>query len=102
MWATYGSGFICEWPGKRSGVRAFAEPLNLDEIRQHAWVLSSEALGRGAIEKVVVEEVAEDDSAVVALILSNHQKHKAAPRSDGEHPIAEEMQRSQPRQLICC
>ena len=78
---------------KRSGVRAFSEPMNLEDIRQHAWTLSSEVLGRGAIEDVVVKEVPPTDSAVVALILREQQKKKPVPRRDGEHPYVRQMQR---------
>jgi hypothetical protein len=83
--------------GKRSGVRAFSEPMNLEDIRQHAWRLSSKVLGRGAIEDVVVKEVPADDPAVVALILKEQQRKMPIPRSDGEHPYPRQMQRRPPR-----
>jgi hypothetical protein len=83
--------------GKRSGVRAFAEPMNLEDIRRHALALSGEALGSGAIEGVVVKEVAADDPAVVAFIMRDRRSNNVVPRSDGEHPIAREMQRRPPR-----
>lgn len=83
--------------GRRSGVRAFSEPMNLEEIRQHAWALSSEALGRGAIEEVDVREVSADDPAVVAMILRDRQTNKSVPRSDGEHAYAKELGRRPPR-----
>ena len=48
---------------QRSGVRRFPEPMNLDDIRTHAWQLAGEVLGRGSIEDVIVMEVAADDPA---------------------------------------
>lgn len=59
---------------RRSGVRKFPEPMNLADIRAHAWQLSAEVLGRGAIENVTVSELPADDPAVVALILSKHDR----------------------------
>jgi hypothetical protein len=63
---------------RRTGVRHFPEPMNLEDIRTQAWQLSAEVLGRGVIENVVVAEVPADDPAVVALILEQQLKQKAA------------------------
>lgn len=83
--------------GKRSGVRAFPEPMNLGEIRMHAWQLAAEVLGRGAIEEVTVKEVPANDPAVVSLILGQKGRNKPVPRSDGQHPYLKQQQRRPPR-----
>lgn len=83
--------------GKRSGVRAFQEPMNLVDIRTHAWQLSAEVLGRDAIEDVVVREVPANDPAVVSLILSQRWRYESVPRSDGKHPYLKQQQRKPPR-----
>jgi hypothetical protein len=83
--------------GKRTGIRKFPEPMNMEDIRNHAWQLASDVLGRGAIEDVKVAEVAADDPGVVALILSQQQKNNAVPRSDGEHPYLKHQRRKPPR-----
>jgi hypothetical protein len=83
--------------GKRCGVRAFAEPMNLEDIRRHAWHLAAEVLGRNAIENVSAREVPADDPAVVALILGEQRKNKSTPRSTGEHPYIKQQQRRPPR-----
>ena len=71
---------------RRTGVRHFPEPMNLEDIRKHAWQLSADVLGRGAIEDVTVTEVPADDPAVVALILDQRRSTKPIPPSDGTHP----------------
>jgi len=53
----------------KSGVRAFAEPMALEDIRAQAFHLAAEVLGRHGIEQVTVQEVPATDPAVVALIL---------------------------------
>lgn len=78
---------------KRSGVRSFQEPLNLEEIRMHAWQLSSEVLGRQEIEDVTVREVPADDPAVVRLILSQKELGRPVPRSTGQHPYLVQQKR---------
>jgi hypothetical protein len=82
---------------QRSGVRRFPEPINLEDIRAHAWLLAGEALGRGTIEDVIVVEVPADDPAVVALILGLTRRNKSVPRSDGEHPYLKQQSRKPPR-----
>lgn len=77
----------------RTGVRAFAEPMNLHDIRMHAWKLSEEVLGRSAIEDVTVLEVPASDPAVIALILGEKKKKKPIPPSDGTHPYVKQQQR---------
>jgi hypothetical protein len=81
----------------RSGVRKFPEPMNLTDIRTHAWQLAGEVLGRGAIEDVTVKVVPADDPAVVAIILKDEYKSKAVQRSDGEHPYLKQQHRKPPR-----
>jgi hypothetical protein len=56
--------------GLRSGIRKFPEPMKLEDIRNHAWQLAAEVLGRGAIEDITISEVAADDRGVVAMILN--------------------------------
>lgn len=58
----------------RSGIRHFAEPMNFAEIKQHAWQLAAEALGRGKIANVILEEVPADHPEVVALIMRGEDK----------------------------
>jgi hypothetical protein len=82
---------------KRSGVRAFPQSMNLEDIRKHAWQLAGEVLGRGAIEDVIVGEVPADDPAVVALILGQQRRNKQAEQSNGEHPYVKQQQRRPPR-----
>jgi hypothetical protein len=79
--------------GTRTGVRRFPEPIIMNDIRKHAWQLSAEVLGRGAIADVTVVEVPASDPAVVALILSNHARAKPIPKSSGEHPYVTQQQR---------
>ena len=68
--------------GRRSGVRAFQEPMNLAEIRMHAMQLSSDVLGRGEIEDITVVDVPADDPAIVYLILGQKKRFQSVPRSD--------------------
>jgi hypothetical protein len=82
---------------QRSGVRKFPEPMNLEDIRRHAWHLAGEVMGRGSIEDVIVAEVPADDPAVVAMILGDAQRNKLVQRSDGEHPYLKEQRRKPPR-----
>jgi hypothetical protein len=82
---------------QRSGIRKFPEPMNLEDIRTHAWQLAGEVLGRGAIEDVTAREVPADDPAVVAMILSRESRNKLVPRSDGEHPYLKQQRRKPPR-----
>lgn len=79
--------------GKRSGVRSFAEPMNLEEIRKHAWHLAAEVLGRHAIEDVAAWKVPADDPAIVALILGEKRKCKPPLSTDGKHPYVRQQQR---------
>jgi hypothetical protein len=83
--------------GQRSGIRQFPEPMILEDIRSHAWQLAGEALGRGAIEQVIVTEVPTTDPEVVALIMGLQRRGKAVPRSDGEHPYVKQMRQKPPR-----
>jgi hypothetical protein len=83
--------------GTRSGVRRFSDPLNLEDIRKHAWQLAAEVLGRGAIANVAVIEVPADDPAVVALILRQESGKKAIPASNGEHPYVRQQLRKPQR-----
>lgn len=69
---------------KLSGIRAIAEPLNLADVRKHAWQLSAESLGRGQIDNVTVAELPADHPHVVAYIL--RKQTKPIPQSDGRHP----------------
>jgi hypothetical protein len=73
---------------KRSGVRAFAEPINLKDIHDHVWRLASEVLGRNAIENVIVTELPATVPAVVALLLGQKGRNESISRSNGEHPFA--------------
>ncbi len=82
---------------QRSGVRKFPEPMNLEDIRTHAWQLAGEVLGRGAIEDVIVVEVPANDPAVVAIILRDEYRNKPVPRGDGEHPYLKQQRRKPPR-----
>jgi hypothetical protein len=82
---------------QRSGVRKFPEPMNLEDIRAHAWQLGEEVLGRGAIEYVIVVEVPANDPTVVAMILRDEYRNKPVPRSDGEHPYLKQQRRKPPR-----
>ena len=81
----------------RSGVRHFAEPMNLNDIRQHAWLLSSQALGREKISDITVQEVPADDPAVVALIMRGERNKRTPIVSDGTHPYVKQQQRKPPR-----
>jgi hypothetical protein len=83
--------------GKRSGIRKFPEPMNMEDIRDHSWLLAGEVLGRGAIEDVSVEEVSANDPGVVAIILTQHRINDSVPRSDGEHPYLKHQRRKPPR-----
>ena len=83
--------------GKRSGVRRFPEPNNVNDVRIHAWQLAAEALGREAIGDVSVAELPADDPAVVAFILGQQKKDKPAVESDGEHPYVKQQRRNPPR-----
>lgn len=83
--------------GKRTGVRAFPSPINLHDIRMHAWHLASEVLGRAAVEDVTVIELAADDPAVVAFIHGEQRKKVVTPASDGEHPYVKQQHRRPPR-----
>ena len=67
---------------KRTGVRHFPSPINLEDIRKHAFQLSADVLGRAMIEDVTVAEVPADDPAVVAIILEQQQKKNAAAPRD--------------------
>jgi hypothetical protein len=78
---------------RRSGIRPFPEPMNLDEIRKHARQLASDVLGNTVIEDVTVSEVTASDPEVVALILGQIQRSKPVPRSDGEHPYLKHQQK---------
>ena len=80
-----------------SGVRKFPEPMNLADIRLHAWHLATDALGRRTIEEVTVLEVPADDPAVVALILRDERNSRPAQSSTGEHPYLKQQQRRPPR-----
>jgi hypothetical protein len=82
---------------QRSGVRKFPEPMNLEDIRAHAWQLAGEVLGRRMIEDIVAMEVPADDPAVVAMILRGEYRNKPVPRSDGEHPYLKQQRRKPPR-----
>jgi hypothetical protein len=82
---------------QRSGVRKFSEPMIMTHIRNHAWQLAAEVLGRGMIEEVIVMEVPADDPAVVAMILSQEYRNKLVIRSDGEHPYLKQQRRKPPR-----
>ena len=81
----------------RSGVRPFAEPMVLEDIRAHALQLTAEVLGRHTIEQITVQEVPATDPAVVALILSEKSRNKSIPPSDGKHPYLKDLQRKPPR-----
>lgn len=81
----------------QSGVRKFPEPMNLGDIRMHAWHLAAEALGRRKIEDVTVCEVPADDPAVVALILHDERNSRPTQASAGEHPYVKQQQRRPPR-----
>ena len=81
----------------KSGVRAFAEPMVLEDIRAHAFHLAAEVLGRLAIEQIIVQEVPATDPAVVALILTEKSRSKSIPPCDGKHPYLRDMQRKPPR-----
>jgi len=78
--------------GTRSGVRRVPEPIVLEDVRMQSWHLAAEALGRGAIDHVVVSEVSADDPAVVALILGETKKNIRIPISDGQHPYVKQQQ----------
>lgn len=82
---------------QRSGMRKFTEPMNMEDIRAHAWQLAGDALGKGAVEQVIVMEIPADDPAVVAMILSHDQRNKPVPRSDGEHPYLKQQCWKPPR-----
>jgi hypothetical protein len=81
----------------RSGVRSISGPLILEDVRKLAWRLSAETLGHQAIEDVTVKELPADDPAVVALIVSEKEKARTIPRSDGTHPYVKHQQRRPPR-----
>jgi hypothetical protein len=81
----------------RSGVRHFEEPIRLDEIRAQAFQLSVEALGRGAIEEVMVQDVPANDPAVVAMIVRDQVRKVGVSPSDGTHPYLKQEQRRPPR-----
>jgi hypothetical protein len=83
--------------GTRSGVRAFPEPMNLEDIRRHAWKLTAEALGQRAIAEIIVDEVPADDPAVVALILSQNRKNLPVSSNTGQHPYVKQQNRRPPR-----
>lgn len=83
--------------GKRSGIRKFPGPMNMDDIRNHSWLLAAEVLGREAIEDVSVEEVAANDPGVVAIILNQQRRNDPVPRSDREHPYLKYQRRKPPR-----
>jgi hypothetical protein len=83
--------------GKRLGIRKFPEPMNMEDIRNHSWLLASEVLGRGAIEDVSVAEVPANDPGVVAMILNQQRGNEPVPRSDGEHPYLKHQRRKPPR-----
>ena len=72
----------------RTGIRCFADSEDLEAIRAHAFKLSAEVLGRGAIREVTVEALGADDPGVVALILQGQDKKSVAERSKGEHPFS--------------
>jgi hypothetical protein len=82
---------------KRSGVRSFPEPMNLEDIRMQSWQLSAEVLGRGAVEDVTVCEVPASDPAVVSRILRQKGQYKPVPRSNGQHPYVTQQKRRPPR-----
>jgi hypothetical protein len=81
----------------KSGIRHFPEPMNLSDIKQHAWQLSAESLGRGKIADVLVEEVPADDPGVVALILRKDKSRPKTEPSNGEHPYVKYQKRKPPR-----
>ena len=70
---------------RRSGVRKFPSPMNLADIRTHAWRLSAEVLGRGSIEDVTVTELPADDPGVVALLLGQQRRKQPGNPDDGSH-----------------
>lgn len=77
----------------RTGVRAFTDPMNLNDIRIHAWHLAAEVLSRAAIGDVTVQEVPATDPAVIALILREEKRNKPTPRSDGTHSYVKRQNR---------
>jgi hypothetical protein len=76
----------------RSGVRQFAEPVILEDVRAHALLLSAESLGKGNILDITVEKVDGNDPAVMALIRSE-QRRNIVIVSDGTHPYLKDKQR---------
>jgi len=82
---------------ERTGVRASPSPINLQDIRMHAWQLSAEVLGPAAILEVTVVELPADHPAVVAFILGEQRKKVVTPASDGEHPYVKQQHRRPPR-----
>ena len=77
----------------RSGVRSFAEPVNIDDICKQARQLAGEVLGRSMIEDVTACEVPATDPAVVALILREEKIKRGIPPSDGTHPFVRQQRR---------
>lgn len=82
---------------KRSGVRSVSSPLDLDEVRLHAWRLSADVFGEALIQDVTVQELSADDPRVVALIINTCGKTKTVPRSDGVHPYLKHTGQKPPR-----
>jgi hypothetical protein len=83
--------------GRRSGIRQFPEPMELNKIKDQAWRLVGEVLGCGPICGMVAMEVSASDPEVVALILGKRQKRVAVPGSDGTPPFVKQHQWKPPR-----
>jgi hypothetical protein len=83
--------------GLRTGVRHFSTDIALKDIKAHAWQLSVEALSRGAIDRVDVEELPPEHPAVVAYICRSQGLSQSPVRSSGEHPFLSEQKRRPPR-----
>ena len=82
---------------QRTGVRHFPTNIKLEDIQAHAWQLSVEALGQGAIENLDVEELPSEHPDVVAYICGNQEADRIRIRSSGEHPFLSEQKRRPPR-----
>jgi hypothetical protein len=80
---------------EKTGVRHMADLENIEAIRAHAFKLSVEVLGRGAIKDVTVEPLSAEDPAVVTLILKSLGRTSKREHSLGEHPFTKE-QRKRP------
>jgi hypothetical protein len=77
----------------RTGIRHFPDSEDLEAIRAHAFKLSAEVLGRGAIRDVAVEALAADDPGVVSLILRGKERNTGTERATGEHPFSRDQHR---------